>query len=141
MKPSKLEQSGLVVPIIIQCTISSQKVRLMTKLVSKRWRDILALKATASIFQYKEESAPVVAETRTLLIDSLLSYRAKPNCSYVATEHNYIIYYIEDLIKITIQVASSVLVLFRYCCDTSTQSRCLRLSSTARNTLILIKGI
>ena len=31
--------------------------------------------------------------------------------------------------------------LFRYCCDTSTQLECLHLSSTVRNTLILIKGI
>ena len=37
--------------------------------------------------------------------------------------------------------SSSVLVLFRYCCDTSIQSECLRLSSTATNTWILIKGI
>ena len=58
---------------------------------------------------------------------------------YVATEYNYFI--ILRFIKGKNSSSSSVLVLFWYCCDTSTQSKCLRLSSTARSTLILMKGI
>ena len=59
----------------------------------------------------------------------------------VILQQNTILVSLWGFIKDKNSRSNSVLVLFRYCCDTSTQSKCLCLSSSARSRLILIKGM